>query len=167
MPRPLPSALLHSVLLHFALLHFALAAPSRPATMSVSLVAGGGILPSSRRQRRQLVVEYRCPTVQFGAYVAVWRCSPVFPLTISAEVSPSLPYPSVSCSVRFGVLGTLAVQYPERSASSAPSRLNLSFLDVSAIHSRAVLIRSLPHPRFALRFRFRLSTLDYGLSTAS
>jgi hypothetical protein len=64
---------------------------SRLPTMSLSLMAGGGTLPSSRRGRRHLLLASRVPARSNGAHVAVWRQAPVFPLSVSAEISPTPP----------------------------------------------------------------------------
>ena len=57
-----------------------LAVRSRLPAMSLLTLAGGGILPSSRRQRQSLVAPAQLPAVELGAHVTTQRHAPVFPL---------------------------------------------------------------------------------------
>jgi hypothetical protein len=67
------------------------AVPSRLPTMSLSVMSSGGTLPSSRHDRRHLVVAYPLPARSNVANVGAWRQSPVFPPATSAEVSHFTP----------------------------------------------------------------------------
>ena len=71
--------------------NFSMAAPSRRPTMSLATLAGGGSLPSSRRQRQQSAPHSPLPAIQLGAHVANWRCPPVFPPTNLAETASPPP----------------------------------------------------------------------------
>jgi hypothetical protein len=68
------------------------AASSPLPAVALAQMAGGGILPRFRRERRQLAAPPRPPAVKLGAHVANWRSTPGFPPTKVAGISPSAPF---------------------------------------------------------------------------
>lgn len=69
--------------------------------MSLASLAGGGILPSSRRDRRHVVVIPVVPAIDYGAHGANERRAPVFPPTTLVDKSSFTPQTFLTRQSRF------------------------------------------------------------------
>jgi hypothetical protein len=110
--------------------NFKMAVPSRLPTMSLATLAGGGSLPSSRRQRQHSAPGSRVTAINHVTYVATWRFPPAFPPTLMAETSPVPPIKKSAAiatpSARHPYYFT---QYPVLSTLSSTCFLRLSTID--------------------------------------